>query len=345
LGLIGSSIARAAHKYRLAGKIIGYDNNEISLAFARKEGVIDEAIAELAGAVLGSDLVIIATPPVTLADIAAQIAPNLANGAMVMDVASVKQPAIAAIEPFLPEHIIFIPSHPIAGSAGSGVRAGRADLFVKKRIVITPKTPPVDEVLQKITSFWQGMGANVEGMPADIHDMLYGYMSHLPQLLAFCVKKPLGKFFADEQVGQNPVYKSFLRISNSNPELWADIFSQNRGNILAALDRYIDVLSHVYRELKTAPENEQSGNDEHLAYTVLFPRIVASCLITTVMEAEKKAGFPFARYAGTGFADFSAPAIIAPEADIEQISAQYRLVADIVDGFLLELKQFRASLV
>lgn len=346
MGLIGSSIARAVHQNKLAGKIIGYDHNEVSLAFARKEKFIDIGDADLQSAVSGSDLVIISTPPATLEDITQEIAPHLATGAMVMDTASVKRPAIEAIAKHLPAHVIFIPTHPIAGSEKTGVQAGRADLFAKKRIIITPNEPPNAELMNKLAAFWQGMGARLEGMPADIHDMIYGYMSHLPQLIAFCVEQPLGDFF--EQTENNPqenkVYKTFLRIAHSNPELWAEIFEMNKDNILKGLDRYIDVVTHVHKELKAAPEGEESKNDATLAYTVLFPRIVASCLVTTVMEAEKTAGIPFARYAGTGFADFSAPALIQPDADIEHISAQYKLVENILDKFLLRLKLFRTAL-
>lgn len=342
LGLIGSSIARAVRENNLAETIVGCDTNEVSLAFARKQGFIDSAMVDMKVAVRDSDLVIIATPPATLADIAKSIAPHLADGAMVMDTASVKQPAIEAIAPHLPASVIFIPTHPIAGSEQTGVKAGRADLFLKKRIIITPEKPPEDIVLKKITGFWEAMGARVEGMPADIHDMLYGYMSHLPQLIAFCVKEPLGEFL--EQAEDNTVYKTFLRITNSNADLWADIFGQNSENIIKGLDRYIDVVTHVHKELKTAPESEESKEYARLAYTILFPRIVASCLVTTVMEAEKNAGFSFARYAGTGFADFTAPAIIPPELDIEQISAQYKLVEKIIGEFLLKLKEFRAVL-
>ncbi|MEQ1790021.1 MAG: hypothetical protein ABL857_06205, partial [Rickettsiales bacterium] len=115
-------------------------------------------------------------------------------------------------------------------------------------------------------------------------------------------------------------------------------------NILNSLERYIDVVSHVHNELKTAPEGEESKNDELLAYTVLFPRIVASCLVTTVMEAEKKAGVPFAKYSGTGFADMVAPTFIAPDTDIEHISAQYYLVEGILGEFILRLKLFRTAL-
>lgn len=342
LGLIGSSIARAVRENNLAKIIVGCDENEVSLAFARKAGFVDSATVDVKIAVKDSDLVIIATPPATLSDIAETIAPHLADGAMVMDTASVKQPAIAAISPHLPASVIFIPTHPIAGSEQTGVRAGLANLFTKKRIIITPEKPPEEAVLKKINAFWQAMGARVEGMPADIHDMLYGYMSHLPQLIAFCVKEPLGDFLDKNQ--DNAVYKTFLRITNSDADLWADIFGQNSENILKGLDRYIDVVEHVRKELKTAPEGEESKEDEQLAYTVLFPRIVASCLVTTVMEAEKNAGFSFARYAGTGFADFTAPAIIPPEIDIEQISAQYKLVEKIVGEFLVKLKEFRAVL-
>ncbi len=343
LGLIGSSIARSAHKNKLTQTIVACDSNEISLAFAKKQGFVDIVETDIAKSVTNCDLVIIATPPATLADIAKEIAPHLLSGAVVMDVASVKRPALEAITPYIPAGATFIPAHPIAGSAQTGVQSGVDNLFVNKRVIITPEQPPAPEIFTVIKNFWEGMGAKLEAMPAEIHDLVYAYMSHLPQLIAFCVKQPLGEFFGQQEL--SPVYKTFLRITASNPELWAEIFELNKDNILKGLDRYIDVLSHVQGELKTAPAGEESSEDRQLAYTVLFPRIVASCLVTTVMEAEKKSGIAFARYAGTGFADFTAPAIIPPDADIEKISAQYKLMEKILDDFLLRLKVFRATLV
>jgi cyclohexadieny/prephenate dehydrogenase len=342
LGLIGGSIARAVHQNHLAERIIGYDHNEISIAFALKEKFIDSGIAALPDAVAGSDLVIIATPPATLADIAQEIAPHLAAGAIVMDMASVKRAAVEEIAPHLSDDVIFIPGHPIAGSEQTGVRAGRADLFAKKRVIITPKEPPRPEIMEKLTVFWAGMGARLEAMPAEIHDMIYGYMSHLPQLIAFCLEQPLGKYF--EMTEDRHIYKSFLRLAASSPELWAEIFELNKDNLLKGLDRYIDVITHVHKELLDAPETQEVGTDEVLAYTSLFPRLVASCLVTTVMEAEKNAGIPFARYAGTGFADMTAPAILPPEADMEHISAQFKIVESIINQFLLRLKVFRNSI-
>ena len=347
LGLIGSSIARAVREKGLAGKIIAYDTNELSCAFAKKEKIVDSAFygeENLGKSVENSDLVIIATPPASLEDIAEKIKDFLASGAIVMDMASVKQPAITAISPHIPKNVIFIPAHPIAGSEKSGVGAGKADLFVGKRIIITPEIPPEGEILEKLIDFWHSIGARLEGMPADIHDNLYAYMSHLPQLIGFCIEKPLGKYFGENF--DNPVYKSFIRLAGSPPELWAEIFASNSGNVLPAVDRYIDVVSHVYGELKNAPKDEENKQQiyEELAYTVLFPRIVASCLVTTFMEAEKKAGFAFYPYAGTGFADISAPAIATPEEDIEKISTQYEIVGKILGEFIIALKNFRGAL-
>jgi cyclohexadieny/prephenate dehydrogenase len=339
LGLIGSSIARVVRELDLSASIVGCDANEVSLAFARKEGFVDIIAADPAKAVEHSELVIIATPPATLGEIAEKIGPHLAHGCVVMDTASVKIPAIMAIAPHIPAHTIYVPAHPIAGSEHQGVRAGRADLFHKRRIIITPEEPPQDELLTLVTTFWQRMGARVEGMPADIHDTLYGYMSHLPQLLAFGLKAPLGEFF--ERPELNPVYKIFLRISGSPAAMWAEIFALNHENLLRGIDRYLDVIHHVAGELENAPENEQSDEDAVLAHTVLFPRIVASCLVTTVMEAEKSSGFSFARYAGTGFADVTAPTLVAPEEDIERISAQYALVARLARTFQERLQALR----
>lgn len=341
LGLIGSSIARAVRANGLAAHITGYDHNEVTLAYARKGGFIDTATSSLKTSVKDSDLVILATPPSTLEEIARVVAPQLKPGSIVMDVCSVKQAAIAAIAPHIPEHAHFMPAHPIAGSEQSGVSAGRAELFSRKRIVVTPSDPKFQAgVLQQVTSFWKGMGARVEAMPPHLHDMLYAYVSHLPQLLAFAASVILGKYTET----QDKVLAKFLRLGGSNPDMWIDIFLLNSGNLLKALDRYLDAVAHILEEFSKAPDDTASPADEALAYTVLFPRIAASCLVTTVMEAEKKAGFPFARYAGTGFADFTAPVSQPPDQDIENISGQYKVVEGILRNYIDQLKALRAAI-
>ncbi len=343
LGLIGSSIARAVKANHLAGTIIGCDENEISLAYARKHGFIDTAMHDAKAAVSGSDLVIIATPLSSLSAVAQSIAPGLRAGAIVMDTCSVKQEAIQAIAPHLPANVDFVPTHPIAGSEQSGVSAGRADMFERKRVIITPNDPSQkSQVLQIVTSFWQGMGAKLEGMPPHLHDMIYAYVSHLPQLLArIAAKQCTPEALASKS---DELIQKFTRLSHSDLDLWIEIFMHNRENMLAALDRYMDVVAHITHELAEAPADSSNPAGDAAIHSALFPRIAASCLITTVMEAEKKAGFTFSRYAGTGFADFTYPASQPPDEDIESISNHHSAVLRIMIEYQKALKEIYSAL-
>ena len=343
LGLIGSSIARAAHEKHVAGHITVCDPNEVSLAFAKKHGFADHFTTTAENAALGCNLVILSCPPGNLEEVMEEIAPALKPGTIVMDVCSVKRPAIEAISPHIPSGVYFVPAHPIAGSEHSGVGAGRADLFERKRIILCPEHPELDPALEQVIAFWHGLGARTEAMPANMHDVVYAYVSHLPQLLAFAAFHVLEEYEAERET--NELLQKFLRLSDSNIEMWIDIFLLNRDNILNALDRYIDVLIHIRGEFTDAPKDEKPAeSDETAARIALFPRIAASCLVTTLMEAERKAGFAFARYAGTGFADFSYPASQPPEEDIEIISKQYLAVGKILDEYVDRLRHFRKAI-
>lgn len=343
LGLIGGSIARAAHERRIAGHIAVCDPNEVSLAYARKHVIADSFSTSAEECIEGSNLIILSCPPSALEEVMESIAPQLKPGMIVMDVCSVKRPAIAAIAPHIPKGVHYMPAHPIAGSEHSGVTASKSDLFDHKRIVVTPDHPEIDPTLERITVFWQALGARTEAMPPHLHDLIYAYVSHLPQLLAFAAIHPLEDYEAER--GEDELLQKFLRLSDSNIEMWIDIFLLNHDNILVALDRYIDVITHIRREFEDAPKDETIPEaDDRAAHTALFPRIAASCLVTTLMEAERKAGFPFARYAGTGFADFSYPASQPPEEDIEHISKQYLAVGVVIDEYIEKLRHFRNAI-
>lgn len=341
LGLIGGSVARAARENRLAGRIVGCDISDVALAYASSHGMIDEASIEPRKACAGSSVVILAVPPSALEGVARAIGPLLAPGTLVMDTASVKRAAMEAVAPHMPPHVDFIPAHPIAGSEQTGVAAGRADMFYRKRVIVTPPSAVQTAPLQKATAFWSGMGARVEAMPAELHDTVYAYVSHLPQLLSFAAGEVIGRH--DAALTETMDLEKFLRLSHSDPGLWSEIMISNRDNILKALDRYLDVVSHIKSEL-SQPPSPQDNTDGTLAYTLLFPRIAASCLITTVMEMERQAGLPFARYAGTGFADFTSPAAAPPEGDIERISSHCLAVVGVLEEFARTLRSLCAVL-
>lgn len=341
LGLIGSSIARAARKRHLAEFIVGCDNNDTTLAYARSHNYIDTAVHNPALAANGSQMVILATPPFAFHSIIRQMAPRLQSGTIVMDTASVKQSVMEIMAPLLPIHVDFVPAHPVAGSEQSGGSAGSDDLFHRRRVIVTPNEPLPSSVLQAVTSFWVGMGARVEALPAPLHDVVYAYISHLPHLLAFAAR---GTVTSAHIKADNPILKKFLRLSVSRAALWSEIFALNRGNLVAALDTYLVALRQIQRELTSAPAGHKESYDDRLARTVLFPRIAASCLITAIIEAEKQTELSFARYAGRGFADFTAAAGSPPEAAMEQIASHNQLVASIVKEYAERLQSWQTLL-
>ncbi len=342
LGLVGSSIARAVRKHHLSEFIVGCDNNDTTLAYARSHNFIDTGVRDPALAANGSQLVIIATPPSSLGRIAKEIAPNLQPGTIVMDTASVKHAVMEMMGAHLPVHTNFVPSHPVAGSELSGISYGSDTLFQRRRIIVTPNEALPREVLQAVTSFWVGMGARIEAMPAAMHDRIYAYISHLPHLLAYAARDAIGSETIDPE---DVALQKFLRLSASRVTLWSEIFSLNKDNLLMALEHYLSALQQIEEELSSAPENAgETPVDDALVRTVLFPRIAASCLITAVIDAEKQTGLSFARYAGRGFADFTFAASSPPEEDIETISNHHRAVCRVVGEYAARLRSWKQLL-
>ena len=185
IGLIGSSIARAVKLKGLAKTIAITTRKSETLEEARSLGLGDVYTLDAAEAVEGADLVILCTPVGVYADVMKQISGQLAPGAILSDVGSVKGQVMKELEPMLPAGVHFIPGHPIAGTEHSGPAAGFPDLFVGRWCVLTPR-PEVDPVaVDRLISFWGALGSNVEVMDAAHHDLVLAITSHVPHLIAY----------------------------------------------------------------------------------------------------------------------------------------------------------------
>lgn len=334
-GLIGSSLARALKANADEYYIVACAPKQETLDFARQNGMADEGYLAAEEAVRDADIVVLATPIRVLEGVARMIAPHLKAGAIVTDVASVKAPVMAAIAPHLPAHVYFVPAHPIAGSEQTGVRAGKADLYVGKRVWITPVAGVLPQAVVAVKALWEHAGARAERMDAALHDEVYAYVSHLPQKLAFACA-PLLEPFSDERTG-NTTFAQFTRLCGSDPALWADIFDANKANLANALDQYLYVLHQITKELGQGEGNAQEECDSVLLHTRLFPRIVSSCLVAIVTMCERKQGISLASYAGTGFADMTAPLHTDPEGELELCSKHSKQLVELLTRFSRQL--------
>ncbi|MBI4923762.1 MAG: prephenate/arogenate dehydrogenase family protein [Devosia nanyangense] len=254
IGLIGSSIARAARLKGLARTIAISTRSAETLDEARGLGLGDVYTLDPIEAVAGADLVILCIPVQSYGGVMEKIGPYLAPGAILSDVGSVKQHVIKAMAPFVPKGVSLIPGHPIAGTEHSGPASGFPELFINRWCVLTPARDVDPAAVEKLTAFWSALGSNVEIMDAAHHDMVLAITSHIPHLVAYNI---VGTVADLEQDTQSEVikfsasgFRDFTRIAASDPVMWRDVFLTNRDAVLEMLGRFLEDLAKLQRMVR-----------------------------------------------------------------------------------------------
>jgi cyclohexadieny/prephenate dehydrogenase len=261
LGLIASSMFWAIKRGGLAGEVTGFAKSEDSRDTARRIGLCDRVCDSTAEAVDGADLVVLCVPVGAMGAVAAEIAPKLKPGATVTDVGSVKRHVIDAVAPHLPEGVHFVPAHPLAGTEHSGPESGFAELFDNRWSLLVPVEGTDPEAVAKLRAFWEGMGANVDEMDADHHDLVLAVTSHAPHLIAYTmvgVADDLRRVTDSEVIKYSAAgFRDFTRIAASDPTMWRDVFLSNKDATLEILGRFTEELFALQRAIRT-------GDGEHL---------------------------------------------------------------------------------
>lgn len=254
LGLIASSMAHAIRRSGLAGDMTGTARSAQTRAIAKDMGLVDQVFDTAAEAVAGADLVVLCVPMGAMEAVAEEIAPHLARGATITDVGSVKQAVIDACAPHLPEHVHFIPGHPLAGTEHSGPRAGFAELFDNRWCILTPPEGCDPRALDRLRSFWRAMGANVDMMDAPHHDLVLAVTSHTPHLIAYTmvgVADDLRRVTDSEVIKYSAAgFRDFTRIAASDPTMWRDVFLTNKDATLEILGRFTEELFALQRAIR-----------------------------------------------------------------------------------------------
>ncbi len=261
LGLIASSMFWAMKRGGLAGEVTGYAKSEASRETARRIGLCDRVCDSVAEAVEGADLVVLCVPVGAMGAVAKEIAPHLKSGATVTDVGSVKRDVIEAVAPHLPEGVHFVPAHPLAGTEHSGPESGFAELYDNRWCLLVPVEGTDPEAVAKLRALWEGMGANVDEMDADHHDLVLAVTSHTPHLIAYTmvgVADDLRRVTDSEVIKYSAAgFRDFTRIAASDPTMWRDVFLSNKDATLEILGRFTEELFALQRAIRT-------GDGDHL---------------------------------------------------------------------------------
>ena len=256
-GLIGSSVIRAARANGAVGEIAVADANPEHRARLAALGIADSVHADAAEAVRDADLILLAVPVRTMGAATAAAAPGMKAGATLTDVGSVKAAVAEAMAANAPDGVFVVPGHPVAGTEQSGPDAGFATLFENRWNILTPQPrddAPYRAAVERLIDFWMALGARVELMEAQHHDLVLAVTSHLPHLIAYNI---VGTAADLETVTQGEVmkysaggFRDFTRIAASDPIMWRDVFLANKDAVLEMLGRFTEDLQALSRAIR-----------------------------------------------------------------------------------------------
>lgn len=260
LGLIASSMFWAMKRAGLAGEVTGYARSAATRETARDIGLCDRICDSAAEACEGADLVVLCVPVGAMEAVARDIAPVLKAGAVITDVGSVKRAVINAVAPHVPDGVHFIPAHPLAGTEQSGPTSGFAELFDNRWCILVPEGAQA-AATAKLRAYWEALGANVDEMEADHHDLVLAVTSHTPHLIAYTmvgVADDLQRVTDSEVIQFSAAgFRDFTRIAASDPTMWRDVFLNNKDATLEILGRFTEELFALQRAIR-------QGDGDHL---------------------------------------------------------------------------------
>ena len=266
-GLIGGSLALALRKKKFAGRIVGCDR-EGTLERARMRGAIDDGTANPADAVHGSQIVVLATPVLAICDLIERVGPVLPARALLTDVGSTKTAVVERALKVFGKNAgkRFLAGHPMAGKEMSGVDFADADLFKNAVWFLSPLPDQnLNEGLFAELAGWiDAIGARIAMLPAEEHDRLCAWISHLPQMISTALAAALVEEFGAEApvlAAGGRALQEMTRISASPYSMWRDVAISNKKNLQDALWKVEQRLAHIRENLATrelAAEFEQA---------------------------------------------------------------------------------------
>jgi prephenate dehydrogenase len=253
VGLIGGSFALALKTAGAAGRVVGVGRGARNIRRALELKVIDAAGAFDRATLGDADLVLLAAPVGQMRPIMRAIAPWIGPKTVVTDAGSTKQDVVALARRELKGALArFVPGHPIAGTEKSGAEAAFADLYVGRKVVLTPLSQSAPRAVALVRAAWRQCGAEVIEMKPKEHDAVLAAVSHLPHVLAFALVDMVAGHRNAKQLFSHAAggFRDFTRIASSHPEMWRDICLANHEALLAELDRYRGTLGRIRAMLK-----------------------------------------------------------------------------------------------
>jgi prephenate dehydrogenase len=284
VGLMGGSMGLAVRERLGVEKVIGYSRTGRTLQQALELGAITDKASSIEEAVAAAGICFIATPVRTILEVLRRAHAASGPGCIITDMGSTKSSLMKALKPA--EEKRFIGGHPVCGSETAGVVNAREDLFQNATYFLTTGKGIEPSHYEKLHGLINGIGAKPTAIDPDAHDRIMALVSHMPHILANSAVNQVGSVNLDGRealLSAGPSFRDMTRVAGSNPNVWTDIFMENRSWLAQVLREHGEAISGIADALEDEDEGfiremivEAAGRHnrmleaEHLAPSDLF---------------------------------------------------------------------------
>ena len=254
LGLMGGSLALALKKYFIAEKIYGYARSEKSKKEILELNLVDELL-EFEELKKRSDLLVLAIPVDNIIALLPQLE-DISKNTTIMDLGSTKEFITRNIPKKIRKN--FIAAHPMCGSEKFGPKASMDNLYEGKTVVLCDLEENDDLHKNRAVSLFQEIGMRIVKMNSHDHDVHACYMSHLPHAISYSLANTVMNHEDPRSIVALAAggFKDMSRIAKSSPDMWTDIFKQNKDNLLTSIDLFDNHMKKV-REMVEKEDYEE----------------------------------------------------------------------------------------
>lgn len=244
---MGASLCKSIKKNKISKKITGFDNNLRSLDYALKNKIVDNAISKIID-IDHPDLIILCTPVSSYEELTLQLSRIVTKKSILTDIGSSKGSIHNNIYRILSKtKITYLSSHPMVGSEKSGIQNHQSDMYKNKIIFLIDKSKCNSSTYKSLNNFWKSLGSFTYNLTKNHHDTLMSQTSHISHLMSYIFMQSLPQSIINNNLSLllGGGIKEHVRLSKSDPKMWADIFVNNKSNLIKSINRIEKNISNL----------------------------------------------------------------------------------------------------
>ena len=256
--MMGASLCKSIKKNKISKKITGLDTNTKSLDYALKNKIVDDAISKICH-IDHPDLIILCTPVSSYEELTLQLSKIITKKSILTDIGSSKGNMHNNIYKILSRtKISYLSSHPMVGSEKSGVRNSLLDMYKDKIIFLIDKPECSNSKYKSLNNFWKSLGAFTYNLTTNQHDSLMSQTSHISHLMSYIFMQSLPQSIIDNNLSLllGGGIKEHVRLSKSDPQMWTDIFINNKSNLIKSINRIEKNISNLKKMISESDVNK-----------------------------------------------------------------------------------------